>query len=170
MEPPQLSSLYALDNVQLLKVVRKYQILGYSEELRDKARQILEKRGLDEDILRRLGYLREDPFDEALKYYLAFIRLSRVAFLIYGVLILFIAASYFIEPNWMVSSFLIGVFAGLVAFVVLSLLNQSRFYRVLGKSHSDGSPLVFFFMGMPLYFLMYFRFKSRMQEHLNRLV
>ena len=169
MKPTPHTSLYALDNAQLLNLVRRYKYFGFSEETRDKARRILEKRGLDEDILRRIGYLNEDPFDEALKYYLNFKRLSKVAFLTYGVFILFIIASYFLEPNWMVSSFLLGIFAGLVGFVVLSLVSQLRFYRVLGKSYSDGSPLVFFFLGMPLYFLMYFRFKSRMEEHLNRL-
>ena len=170
MKPPPHTSLYALDNAQLLNLVRRYQYFGFSEETRDKARRILEKRGLDEDILRRIGYLNEDPFDHALKYYLSFKRLSKVAFLTYGVFVLFIIASYFVEPNWMISSFLLGTFTGLVGFVVLSLISQFRFYRVLGKSFTDGSPLVFFFLGMPLYFLMYFRFKARMEEHLNRLV
>ena len=169
MKPPPHTSLYALDNAQLLNLVRRYRYFGFSEETRDKARSILEKRGLDEDILRRIGYLNDDPFDEALKYYLSFKRISRIAFLTYGVFILFIIGSYFVQPNWMVSSFLLGLFAGLIAFVVLSLLHQLRFYRVLGKSFTDGSPLVFFFLGMPLYFLMYFRFKSRMEEHLDRL-
>jgi hypothetical protein len=162
--------LYALDNAQLLNLVRRYRYFGFSEEIRDKARRILEKRGLDEDILRRIGYLNEDPFDEALKYYLSFKRFSKIAFFTYGVFVLFIIASYLIEPNWMVSSFLLGLFGGLVGLVVLSLVHQSRFYRALGKSFTDGSPLVFFFLGLPLYFLMYFRYKSRMEEHLNRLV
>ena len=70
----------------------------------------------------------------------------------------------------MVSSFLLGIFAGLVGFVVGSLMYQSRFYRVFGKSYTDGSPLLFFFLGMPLYFLMYFRYKNQMEEHLNQLV
>ncbi len=169
MKPPQHTSLYALDNAQLLNLVRRYQIFGHSEETRDKAKRILAQRGLDEDILRKLGYLREDPFDEALKHYLSFKQFSRIAFLIYGVFILFIIASFFVEPNWMVSSFLMGVFGSLIAFVVLSLLNQSRFYRALGQTYSDGSPLLFFFLGMPLYFLMYVRFKTRMEEHLSRL-
>ena len=169
MKPPAHTSLYALDNAQLLNLVRRYQFFGYSEEMRDKARNILKKRGLDEDILRRLGYLNKDPFDKALKYYLSFKRLSRIAFLIYGVFIIFILASYLVEPNWMISSFLLGTFAGLVGFVVGSLIHQSRFYRALGKSYTDGSPLLFFFLGMPLYFLMYFRYKTRMEEHLNQL-
>lgn len=169
MKPPAHTSLYALDNAQLLNLVRRYEFFGYSEETRDKARRILQKRGLDEDILRRLGYLNQDPFDEALKYYLTFKRLSRIAFLMYGVFLLFILASYAVEPHWMISSFLLGIFAGLVGFVIGSLINQLRFYRVLGKSYTDGSPLLFFFLGMPLYFLMYFRFKTQMEEHLNRL-
>ncbi|MEJ2583642.1 MAG: hypothetical protein P8Z38_00920 [Robiginitalea sp.] len=169
MKPPQHTSLYALDNAQLINLVRRHRFFGFSVETRDKARRILEKRGLDEDILRRIGYLKEDRFDEALKYYLSFKRLSRIAFLLYGVFLLFIITSYFVEPNWIVSSLLLGIFTGLVGVVVLSLINQLRFYRVLGKSFTDGSPLVFFFLGMPLYFLMYFRFKARMEEHLNRL-
>ena len=170
MKPPQHTSLYALDNSQLLNLVRRYQFFGFSEETRDKARNILKKRGLDEDILRRLGYLNQDPFDEALKNYLSFKRFSRIAFLIYGIFILVILASYAVEPNWMVSSLLLGIFAGLIGFVVASLFYQVRFYSVLGKSYTDGSPLLFFFLGMPLYFLMYFRYKTRMEEHLNKLI
>ncbi len=170
MKPSPHTSLYALDNSQLLSLVRRYRYFGFSEQTRDKARRILEKRGLDEDILRRIGYLSEDPFDEALKYYLSFKRQSKVAFLTYGIFVGFIIASYFVQPNWMVASFLLGLFAGLVGFVVSSLLSQMRFYRVLGKSYTEGSPLVFFFLGMPLYFLMYFRFKTRMEQHLDRMV
>ena len=170
MIPSEDTSLYALDNAQLLKLVKKHQWLGISEEVREKARHILHKRGLDEDILRRLGYLNTDPFEKALAYYLAFKQQSRLAFLSYGVFILFIIASYFVDPNWMVSSFLLGLFGLLAAFVTTSMMNQFRFYRLLGKTHSEGSPMMFFFLGMPLYFLMYFRFKQQMEAHLDKLV
>jgi hypothetical protein len=170
MKPPEDTSLYALDNAQLLKLVKKHKWLGITEEVREKAKRILTQRGLDENILRRLGYLGNDPFNEALQYYLAFKRHSRMAFLSYAVFIAFIIASYLVEPNWMISAFLLGLFGLLAGFVTVSMMNQFRFYRLLGKTHSEGSPLVFFFLGMPLYFLMYFRFKQQMEAHLDRLV
>jgi hypothetical protein len=170
MKPPKDTSLYALDNAQLLKLVKRHEWLGITEEVRDKARRILTQRGLDEDILRRLGYLNSDPFDGALQYYLAFKRHSRLAFLSYGVFVTFIIASYLIEPNWMISLFLLSLFGILAGFVMVSLINMFRFYRLLGKTHAEGSPLVFFFLGMPLYFLMYFRYKQQMEVHLDRLV
>ena len=166
---PEYSSLYTLDNAQLLNLVRRYRWFGLSDAMRDKARGILEQRGLDEGILRRLGYLNPDPFDKALEHYLDFKRHSRTAFLSYGVFIAFIIASYFVEPNWMVSCFLLGLFGVLAGFVTVSLVAQLRFYRDLGHTYAEGSPVIFFFLGMPLYFLMYFRFRQQMEAHLQRL-
>ena len=162
--------MYCLDNAQLLSLVKRHRWFGLSEEMRDKARKVLDQRGLDEGILRRLGYLHTDPFDKALQHYMRFKRLSRIAFLSYGVFLAFIVMSYFVEPNWMISSFLLGLFAILIGFICSSLLEQLRFYRALGERYADGSPLTFFFLGMPLYFLMYFRFRQQMEAHLERLV
>lgn len=169
MKPPAHINLYSLDNAQLLDIVRKYKLYDYPEAVRDKAERILEKRGLDQGILKRLGYLREDAFEEALKHYLGFKRHSKTAFLIYGVFVAFILLSYLLEPSWMLSLFLLAIFAGLIGFVVLSLTSQTGFYRVLGRTYADGNPLVFFFLGLPLYFLMYFHFKKKMEEQLQQL-
>lgn len=170
MKAPESSNFYALDNAQLLKLVRRHRWYGLSEELRDKARDILEQRGLDEGILRRLGYLQKDPFDLALRHYLGFKQQSRIAFLTYGLFIAFVAASFLMEPNWMISCFLLGMFCILLGFVISSLREQLRFYRALDKPYADGSPLIFFFLGMPLYFLMYYRFRQQMEAQLERLV
>jgi hypothetical protein len=170
MKAPESSNLYALDNAQLLNLVRRQRWYGLSQEMTDKARGILEQRGLDEGILRRLGYLKKDPFDLALRHYLGFKKHSRIAFLSYGVFIAFVAASFFLEPNWMISCFLLGLFAVLLGFVISSLREQLRFYQALGQPYADGSPLIFFFLGMPLYFLMYYRFRQQMEAHLERLV
>jgi hypothetical protein len=69
----------------------------------------------------------------------------------------------------LVSTLLILIFATLITFVIASLTQQSRFYQVAGEHTSSGSPLVFFFLGMPLYFLMFFSFKQKMEAHLDRL-
>ncbi|MCO5725275.1 hypothetical protein [Robiginitalea marina] len=169
MQPPADTNLHALDNAQLLELVRKYQILGYSEQVRDRARDILEKRGLDQQILRRLGYLRQGSFETALKHYLRFRKHSKYAFGAYGVLVLLILTSYTLEPNWVISSLLLGIFAGLLGFIFLSLLSQSHFYRCLDRSHSEGNPMVFLFLGMPLYFLMYAHYRNQMEKHLQQL-
>jgi hypothetical protein len=169
MQPPADTNLHALDNAQLLEVVRKYQILGFSEQARDKARDILEKRGLDEHILRRLGYLRQGSFEDALQHYLRFRKHSRHAFVAYGLFVLAIFASYTLEPHWAISSLLLGTFAGLLGFVFLSLVSQAHFYRCLDRSHTEGNPMVFLFLGMPLYFLMYAHYRNQMEKHLQQL-
>lgn len=169
MQPPTETNLHALDNAQLLELVRKYQIMGYSRQVRDQAGDILEKRGLDQQILRRLGYLRQGSFETALGHYLRFRKHSRYAFAAYGLFILVTVTAHVLEPHWVISSVLLGSFAGLLGFVFLSLLSQSHFYRCLDRSNAEGNPMVFLFLGMPLYFLMYAHFRNQMEKHLQQL-
>ncbi|MDM9631037.1 hypothetical protein [Robiginitalea aurantiaca] len=170
MKTLQIATLDTLDNAQLLSLIKKHKWAGLSKEAMDKIVQILSGRGLDKDVLRRIGYLSADPFNEALKYYLAFKRYSKWVFVCYLVFIGSILTSYLFEPSPVISVGLILIFSSLLTLVMVALFKQSLFYRALGAYHSDGSPLAFFFLGMPLFFLMYFSYKQKMETRLEELV
>lgn len=170
MKTLQTNELNTLDTAQLLALIKRNRWKEASKEPVDKIVQTLSSRGLDKDTIRRISSLDTDPFDEALKHYLAFKWYSKRVFWCYFMFIGSILISYLLEPTPVLSTILILIFTTLIAFVVGSLVQQSRFYRVVGEYQSEGSPLVFFFLGMPLYFLMYFSYRQKMEAHLNKLV
>lgn len=162
-----LDSLQTMDNAELLSLLKKSRLSRISKEAVDEIVLILSGRGLDSDVLRRIRHLSADPFDEALEHYLGFKRYSKWVFACYLLFIGSILVSYLFEPSPMISLALVLVFCTLVALVMGSLVYQSRFYRAVGEYRSEGSPLVFFFLGMPLYFLMYFSYKQKMESRLQ---
>lgn len=163
---PTYDHLNTLDNPQLMEIVRNYRLHGYPESMRSRAIELLELRGMDQTLLRRLGYLNNREFEQALKPYLLFRRNSKIGFGIYLFFLLLMGLSFLSEPNLMISVLLLSSFLGFVGFLLLSFESQERFFNQIGKTGASGSPLVFFFMGMPLYFLMYYHFKNIMRQEL----
>jgi hypothetical protein len=159
-----------MDNAELLSLLKKSRLTRVPKEALDEIVKILSGRGLDQDVLRRIGHLSADPFDEALKHYEAFKRCSKWVFICYLVFIGSILVSFLLEPSPAMSVCLILIFCTLVTLVMGSLVQQSRFYRAIGSQQSGGSPLVFFFLGMPLYFLMFLSYRQKMEARLEELV
>lgn len=170
MRALQTNALESMDTAQLMSLIKRTRWTEVSKDTLDSIVKVLSSRGLDKDVLRRISSLNTDPFDEALKYYKAFKWYSIRVFWCYFIFIGGILISYLFEPSPVISAVLILIFTTLIAFVVGSLVQQSRFYRAVGEYQREGSPLVFFFLGMPLYFLMYFSYRQKMEAHLDRLV
>ncbi|WP_445384306.1 hypothetical protein ACT6NV_09970 [Robiginitalea sp. IMCC44478] len=166
MMRPTYDHLNTLDNPQLMEIVKNYRLHGYPESMRSRALQILELRGMDQTLLRRLGYLNNRQYEAALKPYLLFRRNSKIGFGIYLFFLFLMGLSFLTEPNLLISILLLSSFLGFVSFLLLSFESQDRFFNNIGKTGGSGSALVFFFMGMPLYFLMYYHFKNIMRQEL----
>ncbi len=169
MKSLQTASLHTLDNAELLDLIKNNSGAGVAQGVQDSILQILTNRGVDKDTIQRFRPADSNPFDKAQKHYLAFKRSSRRVFFCYLTFAGALTISFLLDPHWMVSTALLLIFGSLISFVIDTLLQQKRFYKVVGGARSYSTPLVFFFLGMPLYFLMFLSFKQKMEARLEHL-
>ena len=169
MKSPQTVSLHTLGNEELLDLLKNNSWSEASQDIKAKILQILSSRGIDHKSNPRKRESGTDAFDKAKKHYMAFKRSSRRVFLCYLSFIVAITFSFFFETHWMVSTALLLIFGTLISFIIDALVQQTRFYKVVGGARSYRSPLVFFFLGMPLYFLMFLSIDQKMRARLGDL-
>ena len=164
----KLDKLETLDNDKLIDIVKNYKQYGLEEEVRNKAIQILDERGIDEEQLSLSGNLVNQNYEEAERLYLAFLKSSKTAFTFYLVflfspLIVVYFKEFLQEYSTYVALFNIASLLAYIVFLIRSFFHQNQFYRMVGKQHESGGALLYFLLGMPLYFFMYFYFVSRMK-------
>ena len=169
MKSLQTVSLHTLGNEELLDLLKNNSWSEASQDIKAKILQILSSRGIDHKSNPGNRDSDTDAFDKAQKHYMAFKRSSRRVFFCYLTFIVAIILSFFLESHWIVSTGLLLIFGTLISFIIDALVQQTRFYKVVGGARSYRSPLVFFFLGMPLYFLMFLSFDQKMQARLGDL-
>ena len=170
MKALQTASLHSLDNAELLDLIKNNSGSEASQGVLEEILKILSSRGIDHNSNPCKRDSDTDAFDEAQKHYLAFKRSSRRVFLCYLIFVSAITISIVIDPHWIVSTALLLIFGTLISLIIDALVQQTRFYKVVGGARTYRSPLVFFFLGMPLYFLMFLSFQQKMEAQLNKLV
>lgn len=169
MKSLQTVALQTLGNEELLDMLQNNSWSGASEDLKAKILQILSSRGIDHESNPHNRDSGANPFHKAQKHYLAFKRSSRRVFFCYLTFVTAIIISFFFDPHWTLYTALLLIFGTLISLIINALIQQSRFYKVVGGARSYRSPLVFFFLGMPLYFLMFLSFNQKMQARLEDL-
>lgn len=164
--------LNSLEDHKLMDVVKNYRQYGYNDEIRNEALSILEGRGIDEFELRLKGNFQNSTYDQAIGYYRDFERNSKIAFGLYLYIIFGNILLTILLPDWehfdlFLSIVSIVVLIGYLLFILLSFMNQSNFYKTIGKKYGAEGALVYFLVGMPFYIFMYFYFRKQMKEQLN---
>ena len=97
---------------------------------------------------------------------------SKIAFVLYGlILIANIALPILsITSQSLVLIFQITSLVALVLYLVYllrSFLNQSNFFKKIGKNYGVEGALVYFFLGMPFYIFTYFYFRNQMNTEMK---
>ena len=169
MKALQTASLHSLDNAELLDLIKNNSGSEASQGVLEEILKILSSRGIDHNSNPRKRDSDTDAFDKAQKHYVAFKRSSRRVFLCYLIFVSAIILSFFLETHWIVSTGLLLIFGTLISLIIDALVQQTRFYKVVGGARTYRSPLVFFFLGMPLYFLIFLSFDQKMQARLEDL-
>lgn len=169
MKSLQTVSLHTLRNEELLDLLKNNSWSEASQDIRAKILQILTSRGIIHESNPCNSNSGADQFNNAQIHYLAFKRSSRRVFFCYLTFVSAVIISFFFDPHWLVSTGLLLIFGTLISLIIDTLRQQTRFYKVVGGARSYRSPLVFFFLGMPLYFLMFLSFDQKMQARLEDL-
>lgn len=169
MKSLQTVSLHTLGSEELLDLLKNTSWSEASQDIKAKILQILSSRGIDHNSNPGNRDSETDAFDKAQNHYMAFKRSSRRVFFCYLTFIGAVTFSLFLETHWTVSTGLLFIFGTLISFISDALVQQTRFYKVVGGGRSRKRPLVFFFLGMPLYFLMFLNFDQKMRARLGDL-
>ncbi|MDR0546076.1 MAG: hypothetical protein LBG77_00575 [Dysgonamonadaceae bacterium] len=163
--------LKKLDAGKLMDVVKNYRQYGYDEKLRTLALSILEERGITKEQLALTGSLKNTTYDFADDLYRLFGKNSKVAFILYGVVLLTSILSPILFKTDTFGFFVVilkfTAYILYVIFLVKSFINQSQFYKAIGQDYGAEGALVYFFIGMPFYIFMYFFFRKQMKEKMT---
>lgn len=168
----KIERLQKLNDNKLIDVVKNYRQYGYDEDIRNSAIEILEKRGVDMQNLKLRGDFENKSYDEAESYFKSFEKLSKMAFIFYG-LILIVNILIPLITNSVESIqyiVLIGFWISLIGYIVTlvkSFISQSKYYKIIGKKENQLNPGLYFTVGMFLYVVMYFIFRKQMKEDIN---
>src|SRR6185503_7360433 len=81
-------SFRKFSNSRLIDIVRNARQFGYDDNIRNSALEVLKERGISQEDLQLTGNLTNDKFDSVEYLYKSYNTNSRIAFIIYGVLLL----------------------------------------------------------------------------------
>jgi len=166
------SKLESFDNGKLIDIVKNYKQYGYDNDLRNIAIGILGKRGIDKEQLKLSGNFENHSYESAKGIHKSFSRNSKITFILYGIVLISnilvsvlarnseILASIILIINWIA---LISYFV----FLIKSFMNQSEFYKAIGKENDSSGILIYVFLGLPFYVLTYFYFRNQMNDEMK---
>jgi len=164
------AKLNSLDNKQLIDVVKNFKQYGYDERTRHTAINLLEERGLSVDDLRMTGNFENKRFDDAEACYKSFFKNSKIALLFYCLIFILNMVPIPFEPSIGQSLILITTLLTLVlyfVFLIKSFTEHNRLYKLIGNGYKTSSTTMYYLLGAPVYFIVYFIFKKQIYNEMN---
>lgn len=153
---------------KLIDIVKNAKVYGYSEEIKNSALEILESRGIDQETLRLQGNLSNQEFEKLEGLYEKFNKYSKVAFTSYFVVLAINVAMAMMNSLLMSLIGLASLFV-FILFFVKSFISQNRFYESIKINRGQFDLVIFFIVGMPLYFIMFFYFRGKMKAEMHQI-
>lgn len=165
--------LKSFDDSKLIDIVKNYRQYKYDESIRNAAVSILESRGINLDVLQLRGDLINRTYDEAKLEFESFERSSKVAFVLYALMLIFYIIPSLAKDSETLQLTLIILFVisliGYFTFLIKSFIYQAKYYRLIGKSEGQLNPGLYFTVGLIVYAVMYFMFRKQMRDEMNEI-
>jgi lipopolysaccharide export system permease protein len=168
------SNLNSYSNKNLIDIVKNYRQYDFDDSYRNTSLLLLKNRGISEDELRFGGNLVNENYENALRYKIDYDENSSIAFKLYFITLASQIFGAVLNNNGfpIIGKILIvlGSIATLLYLISFfkSFMSQSNFYKILGgKIMSNAIALIL--LGIPLYFIYHFYFKSKLKEDLKQI-
>jgi hypothetical protein len=164
--------LKKLDTDKLMDVMKNYRQYNYEENVRNEAIQFLAERGISVEDLRLTGNLGNTNYNRADEVYQEFNRNSKIAFILYGLTILTAILLRTMQSEDSASYvylaiFEILLFLSFLGFMISSLINRNRFYKLIGLEDGAEGAILYLFIGMPFYIILFFYLRKEMKEKMK---
>jgi len=164
--------LFKMDSSKLIDIVKNYKRYGYDVSLKDTAIQILKERGIDDEMLRLTGNLTDHSYESVNEIYQSFNKSSKLSFVFYGLVFLFILLPAILNITshplaFLFEGFYIICYCVCLFLIIKSLITYSDFYKALGKHVGAGTYLIFIISGLFTYFIIYFYYRKEMKEDMK---
>ena len=170
----EYNNISKYSNKKLIDIVRNYRQYDLDESYRNTAIKLLSARGITEEELRFGGNLRNENYENALRYRSSYIENSNMSFKLYFTYIIPLVLGLVLNNNGLpiIGKILItfGMLSAVLFLITLfkSFVSQINFYKLLGKNISANIFIVII-VGIPLYFLFYTFYKKKMQEDIKQI-
>lgn len=155
-----------METDKLVDVVKNYQQYGYDISVRNSAISVLKERGLKEEDLIFHGQNKARSQQHARDIIKDYSRNSLLALVFYLVIIgiNFLPASVGLS----LVAYLIA-FLAFIGFLIASTMNLTRFFKAIGKPDNSSEIILYIALGIPFFIFVYFYFRSKMNEELDRI-
>ncbi len=104
----------------------------------------------------------------AVASFLHYRRSIRMALFVHLMLVVLLLGSWMASPGWYTAMLCLGCFAGFLVFLFMGRYYRSAYYQSLGQDRRIRDHWIGL-LGLPLYFLLYFRFEKGMRGELSHL-
>jgi len=170
----KIDRLKDLDSDKLIDVVKNYRQYDYEEDLRTEAILILEERGISKEQLQLTGNFKNKKYENAEDLYHSFTMNSKITLVFYGIILLTNLLSPMIlkvneSLGFLILMLGVGSLIFFLVFFIKSFMNQNQFYKSIGQEYGTEGALLYLFLGLPLYFLMYFYFLNQMKQKMKEI-
>jgi len=166
--------LNGYSNKKLIDIIKNYRQYDFDDSYKNTSLLILKNRGITENELRFGGNLINENYENALRYKTEYDENSNIAFKLYFIALSFSIIGAVLNNNGFPIFGEILVVVGAVATLlylisfIKSFINQSNFYKILGGKIMSNA-IVLIILGVPLYFIYHFYFKSKLKEDLKQI-
>ena len=161
--------LEQLTTNQLMDAVKNYRQYGYDDDVRDCAIAILEERGVHKGQLALSGNLRNDAFERATDLYNSFSKNTTIALISYFAVPIVGLLAGLTDSLFLTIIVVLSVFVFFI-FFIKSFLNKWEFDKIVSKYNNEtGSTWVYWFIGVWLFFVLYFYYRGHMKEQIKYL-
>ncbi|WP_338358544.1 LptF/LptG family permease [Yeosuana marina] len=165
--------LISFTNDKLFEVIKNYEELGHTSEIKYEAIKILNFRGLDLEAIRKEHIEIKEEYVNSKKINDDFIDHSKFSIILYSIgailIILFFVFKNNKLPSLASASLQIGIISLFlyVIYYIKGYLNISSFYNTIKKPKRKPN-VILIILGLPIYFLSYFLLKRKISDDLKQ--
>lgn len=170
----EYENIKGYSNKKLIDIVKNYRQYDLDESYRNTSIKLLESRGITKEELKFGGNLKNENYENALRYVASYIENSRLAHKLYFIYIIPLILGLVLNNNGfpVFGKVLIGIgILSAVLFLITlakSFMSQVSFNKLINKNISSNI-FILILVGIPLYFLYFNFYKKKMKEDLKQI-
>ncbi len=159
---------------KLIDIVKNYRQYDLDESYRNTSINILNTRGITEEELRFGGNLRNENYENALRYKNSYVENSQLSFKLYFIYIIPLLAGLILNNNGFPTLGKVLIVIGAISVILFlitlikSFMNQVNFNKLLDRNIISNI-FILILVGIPLYPLYFNFYKKKMKEDLKQI-